>query len=113
MLWYNGSTVDLYINDIIIANSGTFIQPNTWYFVVGTYNGTTGCLYLNGILNASGNVSTVSNSTNASFDIGRYEFVDRRHFTGNISSALVYNRALSATEILQNYNATKSRFGLT
>jgi len=31
---------------------------------------------------------------------------------GNIYSAQVYNRALSATEILQNYNATRKRFGL-
>jgi hypothetical protein len=33
-------------------------------------------------------------------------------FTGNIASVQIYNRALSATEVLQNYNATKSRFGL-
>jgi hypothetical protein len=34
------------------------------------------------------------------------------HFNGRIYSFTCYNRALSATEILQNYNATKSRFGL-
>ena len=33
-------------------------------------------------------------------------------FKGNISNVQVYNRALSATEIAQNYNAQKSRFGL-
>jgi hypothetical protein len=32
--------------------------------------------------------------------------------TGNIASVQIYNRELSATEVLQNYNATKSRFGL-
>jgi hypothetical protein len=31
---------------------------------------------------------------------------------GKISLSMVYNRALSATEVLQNYNATKTRFGL-
>jgi hypothetical protein len=30
----------------------------------------------------------------------------------NIANVQIYNRALSAAEILQNYNATKSRFGL-
>ena len=35
-----------------------------------------------------------------------------RYWTGNIFQIKVYNRALSSTEILQNYNATKSRFGL-
>ena len=32
---------------------------------------------------------------------------------GNIAQTLLYNRALSAQEVLQNYNATKTRFGLT
>ena len=32
--------------------------------------------------------------------------------TGNISTVQIYNRALSAQEIQQNYNATKARFGL-
>ncbi len=33
-------------------------------------------------------------------------------FNGNIAQASIYNKALTAEEILQNYNATKSRFGL-
>lgn len=35
-----------------------------------------------------------------------------RYFTGNIASVAVYNRAITREEILQNYNATKGRFGL-
>jgi hypothetical protein len=34
------------------------------------------------------------------------------YHNGNISTTLIYNRALTATEIRQNYNATKTRFGL-
>ena len=34
------------------------------------------------------------------------------YFNGNIASVKIYNRALSSSEILQNYNATKGRFGL-
>ena len=33
-------------------------------------------------------------------------------YEGNIASTLIYNRALTATESLQNYNANKTRFGL-
>jgi hypothetical protein len=33
-------------------------------------------------------------------------------FNGNISTAQIYNRALTTSEVLQNYNATKGRFGL-
>jgi hypothetical protein len=35
-----------------------------------------------------------------------------RTMNGKIGNAQIYNRALSATEIEQNYNALKSRFGL-
>jgi hypothetical protein len=35
------------------------------------------------------------------------------YFVGNGSNYKIYNRALSATEIQQNYNALKTRFGLT
>ncbi len=34
------------------------------------------------------------------------------YFAGSIATCLVYNRLLTYTEVLQNYNATKSRFGL-
>jgi hypothetical protein len=37
---------------------------------------------------------------------------NRRYFTGGISNTQIYNRALSAAEIAQNYNAQKSRYGL-
>jgi hypothetical protein len=38
--------------------------------------------------------------------------VGTKYFNGNFSQVQVYNRALSATEILQNYNATRTRFGI-
>ena len=34
-------------------------------------------------------------------------------FNGSVSNTIVYNRVLSATEVAQNYNALKSRFGLS
>ena len=33
-------------------------------------------------------------------------------YQGNIAVSQIYNRALTATEVLQNYNATKGRYGL-
>jgi len=36
----------------------------------------------------------------------------RALLNGNVSAIQIYNRALSATEVLQNYNAQKGRFGL-
>ena len=88
--------------------SGTAILPSTWGYTFWTWNGTTLTSYTNGIadgtasgfsFNISGLYTTIGNSVNS------------QYFNGRISQTLVYNRALSATEISQNYNAVKSRFG--
>jgi hypothetical protein len=66
--------------------------------------------YINGKLQntiALGNLSISSNSIR----IGSSPDSFWSKFTGNVSTFSIYNRELSATEILQNYNATKSRYG--
>ena len=85
---------------------------NTWYHVCVTYNNGNPSIYINGILNntTAGTISFSSLATNN--DIGRLGD-GRQYFNGKISNIQVYNRALSATEVQQNYNASKSRFGLT
>jgi len=45
-------------------------------------------------------------------NIARFSLSSGEYVNGNIPIVEVYNRALSSTEILQNYNAVKSRFGL-
>ena len=49
-------------------------------------------------------------SSNSSYYIGRHWTGDIQIHDGNISQVSVYNRALTAAEIEQNYNATKGRF---
>jgi hypothetical protein len=80
-----------------------------WYNVVGTYNGTTAKLYLNGTEVSSGNRTAGINSVN--FRIGASPR-GANYNNGNISQVSIHNRALTAEEILQNYNSTKSRYGL-
>ena len=82
---------------------------NQWWCGAVTFNTTTGwVLYLNGE-----EVDTDSNTTtfsgNQYVHIGSYN-PGSNLFDGDISIALVYNKVLSASEILQNYNANKSRF---
>jgi hypothetical protein len=67
--------------------------------------------YKNGIYYAVDNGGTQNFPyTNSSLDIGGrgYGF----WLTGNVSIVQIYNKVLSATEVLQNYNALKSRFNL-
>jgi hypothetical protein len=73
-------------------------------------------IYMNGILATMENFDSTSLTgtiiTNANFEVGARDGT-QQPFNGSVSNATVYNRALSADEVLQNYNATKGRFGLT
>ena len=90
-----------------VVSYGTLVT-NTWYQAVYTRTtspGISNILYINGI-SRSTNTSSNPNAPAGSTLIGHSAF------NGNISIARIYNRALTATEVLQNYNATKGRYGL-
>jgi hypothetical protein len=82
-------------------------QANTLYYVTATYEGRNLKGYLNGrlIQNFNSNFDP-TNGTGGALYIGRFG-----PFT--IPFWRFYNRALSAQEVLQNYNAGKTRFGLS
>jgi hypothetical protein len=94
------------------VNISTPWQVNAWNYIMLVYNGSTIKIYLNGVQvhneNASGNIT----QTNSNVFIGG-EPSQSYFFNGRIASSQIYNRALSAQEVLQNYNALKSRFGIT
>jgi hypothetical protein len=89
---------------------------DTWQNITFVLNKTTTSLkiYYNGILEVQKN-STVNNyNTNAAFRLGTLIDAAPQNYIlkGNVALYNVYNRELSSAEILQNYNGTKSRFGL-
>ena len=82
------------------------------FYVTGTYNGSTLNLYHNGVFQSTGTLGgNIFRNTGVITLLG-YHQGDSYPWLGNIYSAKIYNRALTAAEILQNYNATKTRFGL-
>ena len=91
-------------------------SDNVWINICGTFakNSTTTdmILYNNasviGSTNKSGNVTPPAN---LQLQIGTY-LGGGEYFQGNIAQVSIYNRALTASEVLQNYNATKGRFGI-
>jgi len=93
------------------------IDLNRIYHIVCTYNGSIMRIFINGVESGSGlsTSGTIQNNTQQ-LTIG-VRFVHRTgindsFFSGNIYSSKIYTRSLSTTEILQNYNSAKSRFGL-
>jgi hypothetical protein len=82
-----------------------------WYNIVTTYDGTTHKLFVNGILISSvGRSGTIRNGIGQTF-LGRFSSAFGAYSNNYTSNAQLYNRALSQTEILQNYQLYKNRFG--
>ena len=98
-----------------IQTTSTF-SPDTgrWYFLCMTSNGSNLILFIDGEFEASLSFSSVLEySGSAVLRIGSYDNGGTVFYTnGNIPNVSIYNRALSAEEIKQNYKATKGRFGL-
>jgi hypothetical protein len=113
----NGSDIFISLgNDQKYAVSTTgYVSANQNYMVTATVNaGDSNIkLYYNG-LEVNYAVQTDGN-INLAYDVGSTQIGFRSGadiMNGNLYNMQIYNRALSATEVLQNYNATKTRFGL-
>jgi hypothetical protein len=96
-----------------------FIQPNNWYNLTFSHiSGNNPIIYRNAVASTShtyseGNgtrtLGTNSNPVGVNADIPRGTI---ETFNGRIALLQVYNRALTESEIQQNFNATRGRFGL-
>ena len=81
---------------------------NTWYYVGVVKNGATATCYVNGVYASQATVSNPKTSGDASTWF--FEGHTASDIT-NVSCCHIYNRVLSATEVANNYNAIRGRFG--
>ena len=97
-----------------IFKTATNAEYQGWHYWAFTKNSVAGTMriYRNGQLWHSGTsltapigAASVSGNLGGAVDLGVYHI-------GRIGSAKLYSRELSASEVLQNYNATKGRYGL-
>jgi hypothetical protein len=91
-------------------NVNTYLTVSAWNHIVCTYNGSSKIAYVNGVQVASVAASGTLPTDQINQYIGRHS--SGYFFNGRIAESRVYNIALSAAQVLQNYNATKGRFGL-
>ena len=105
--------------DFYIANNGGFgvedfstqtISNNIWYNVVVTYNGSNKIIYINGVQDSTF-ASGVNGNGGSNWSIGARP-TGARNFQGNIAVSQIYNRALTAAEVQQNFNALRGRYGI-
>ena len=104
LVLYNGTT--LYIT------SSTTLPINNWYHFCISRIGSTTTMYVNS--SSVGSTNTLPTSlTDGNCFIARTNEAAINYFIGRISSIRSYkNKGLTLTEVLQNYNALKHRFGL-
>lgn len=117
---YAGITDNFFISigqdEAFRSAANNCLTRNKWNFVGATVTngGQSIKLYINGFetpsyFNGVQSIVSISYVTNESSIARRYS-TNTEVFNGRIAQTSIYNRALSSTEILQNYNATKNRY---
>ena len=114
--YYGGTNNGTALYAMITTNVGSygfaiFSDLDSWGYYTEIYDGSTLSAFKNGILfssvSASGSLGSNSNSTiiGANANLGE-------RLNGSLGNASIYNRALSAAEIYQNFNALRGRYGV-
>ena len=114
--------IDLYGNTSY--NTNQTYSLTDWKHIIWTYNGsgfttTNIIIYINSVPYTGTNLTVIRNSgatpnvSGSSLALGRVSPTENAYYGKPIiGNFMVYNKVLSPTEVLQNYNATKTRFGL-
>jgi uncharacterized delta-60 repeat protein len=89
--------------------SASGISTDTWFNLVGVYDGTNASMYVNGALVAGPTDRSSWNTIVGNAGIGK-NVSNNEYWSGDVAQVQIYNRALSAAEIQQNYNALKGRY---
>jgi hypothetical protein len=110
LIFYGGAYRDVRYSTLNLSTG--------WHFIDATCDGRYLYLYVDSIrvstydLGSTGIISTTTNHLVIGAEPGTGTSIDGDYFNGLISNTKIYNRALTADEIQQNFNATKGRFGL-
>ena len=95
-----------YIGSTNLGSSSTLVDGD-WYHVVCTRTSNTMRMYVDGVLEGGTGTSSSQTVTNTASKLIGKDTTTGRHYKNQVDAVKVYNAALSATEVLQNYNATK------
>jgi hypothetical protein len=96
-----------------VASYNGSVPNNAWSHIVGTYDGTIMRAYLNGVqIYSEAQTGTIPDAT---YVLGTYGLglTDGVHnFNGLLPLSRIYDRALTAAEVMQNFNAMRGRYGI-
>ena len=98
---------------ILDSTSNATFSTGVNYIVTCVYTGSQKIIYVNGVADKTDNVTgTLTQDTTFNVAIGENLQPTSRYFGGSIYLTQIYNRALNASEVLQNFNALRGRFGI-
>ena len=111
--FYTRNSIEYYINGstILDGNSGTTIPLDSWNQLMVIRKSGTVTSYINTAVDKTASDTSNLNLLRGTL-IGKRFNQTTQNWPGKFGPIQIYNRALSSTEILQNYNALKGRFGL-
>lgn len=100
-----------FYNDDLNTATGAYVY-DAWQYVVCTYNYATdtSSIYVNGVSKATGANGPCTETGTMTTRIAKW--FNQEYYFGRVSLCSLYNRSLSQTEITQNFNATRGRFGI-
>ena len=99
--------------DNILSSAAGLVQNNVWSHCVVTGDSSGLKAYVNGVLVASNLIRYAPPAAQTDDLTVGIDRIDAERFDGKIAVCKIYNRALTATEIKQSYNATQGRFQLS
>lgn len=112
----NRITFRIRTDTALYSANASSLARDTWHHIVGTWDGTNNKIYHNGVYQAQGTPSwTSSTSGTGVWRVGgniAFSGNNGGYLDGDIPVVKMYNKDLSASEVLQNFNAMKGRFGV-
>ena len=112
-LEWNGNGLSLTANNFSSVSANGTINTSNWNNIVCSFSSSTVKFYINGALDSTKTAAFSSFTPSGILKIGRRAFSNSSIFSGNIANVSIYNKVLNDFEVLQNYNAMKSRFNLS
>jgi len=117
--WYmflNNGTPIFFINGDFDNATSSVTLTSDWYNLVGVYDQTNIYIYVNGILTGTTSyTSSINNNSNPIEILSRSTIENKANnykSDGKASNVQIYNKALTAAEVEQNFNALRGRFGI-
>lgn len=96
-------------NDFSVTNNNANLSAGSWFMVTAQFDGTTRRVWAN-LTNIGSDTPSGHNVTSSTVQIAKT--FSTEYLQGDVAVAQIYNRALSAAEITQNFNALRGRYGI-